>query len=169
MRGKGASSSAQRTRYGITPAHAGKSVGRQGHGWAKRDHPRTCGEKLKPALNLGHFLGSPPHMRGKAVCEIVPRNQRGITPAHAGKSLPMNSKMNPLMGSPPHMRGKGNVAWGIANLDGITPAHAGKRRWWVLVGNGIWAHPRTCGEKYLPQNKRMCAGGITPAHAGKSF
>ena len=32
---------------------------------AIRDHPRTCGEKLKTVVQDGRYLGSPPHMRGK--------------------------------------------------------------------------------------------------------
>ena len=51
---------------GITPAYAGKSY-RGGVQLQKIwDHPRLCGEKLKPRRRIETNQGSPPPMRGKA-------------------------------------------------------------------------------------------------------
>ena len=46
MRGKGAGLPCRKVFCRITPAHAGKSLKRAEQGEVKRDHPRTCGEKL---------------------------------------------------------------------------------------------------------------------------
>ena len=73
---------------GITPAHAGKSSLVMVTPPPVRDHPRTRGEK-RPIAEA-HFvcLGSPPHTRGKALGELHCVPHLGITPAHAGKSIP---------------------------------------------------------------------------------
>ena len=125
-RGKGPGSRVVTVPTGITPAHAGKSAGgrRQlrGHG----DHPRTRGEKpvLVAALRLP--VGSPPHTRGKALVNYCGETSARITPAHAGKRVPVRlagkrSRDHPRtrgektfrdasalasQGSPPHTRGK---------------------------------------------------------------
>ena len=87
-------------------------------------------------------------MRGKGKrTEHKPRRVR-ITPAYAGKSVPLiflwdNIKDHPrvcgekrnqicslsaLLGSPPHMRGK-DLIQEVAELEvGITPAYAGKSK-----------------------------------------
>ena len=71
---------------GITPAYAGKSLRRCRSAASCRDHPRICGEK-KTGLRISDvLLGSPPHMRGKALLlrDLAPHQR--ITPAYAGKS-----------------------------------------------------------------------------------
>ena len=87
MRGKVACFSSCSYGVGITPAHAGKSdPGKQAH-LVVQDHPRTCGEKFKKLLIGRSFEGSPPHMRGKALCRPARKKSIRITPAHAGKRL----------------------------------------------------------------------------------
>ena len=126
MRGKAGCSRWRMRLSGITPAHAGKSFQCFRKLRAVWDHPRTCGEKLHP-LQFSHTVsGSPPHMRGKVVMPPRFQRSRGITPAHAGKSLPpcagtASNWDHPRtcgekstagcdkygqVGSPPHMRGK---------------------------------------------------------------
>ena len=71
---------------GITPACAGKSIINYCVSCCVWDHPRMCGEKKRITGGIGRGLGSPPHVRGKAVpaaANVVPV---GITPACAGKS-----------------------------------------------------------------------------------
>ena len=46
-----------------------------------------CGEKQYEDENVGVQAGSPPHMRGKGHSKSNAFNLRGITPAHAGKSV----------------------------------------------------------------------------------
>ena len=87
MRGKVASSGASSVSFGITPAHAGKSVGTSAVSGANRDHPRPCGEKLYDATGLDADKGSPPPMRGKVHARSIIFDAPRITPAHAGKSI----------------------------------------------------------------------------------
>ena len=127
-------------------------------------------------------------MRGKG---LNPPRYSGIcriTPAYAGKSMPVNPKKDKRVGSPPHMRGK--VATGRQTVCrcGITPAYAGKRGLRKRGSRNPADHPRICGEKWdkLPSETKqkgspphmrgkdvkltMNAGQlrITPAYAGKS-
>ena len=70
---------------GITPAYAGKRP-TQRHGRRySRDHPRVCGEKNGICRAKVPHLGSPPRMRGKALCGLDVHIHAGITPAYAGK------------------------------------------------------------------------------------
>ena len=111
---------------GITPAHAGKSVKSDFQSTATGDHPRACGEKKEQLKNQDAQLGSPPRMRGKGVLQNISLQLLGITPAHAGKSIPnaarmlsgrdhpracgekgyVTKKFDDETGSPPRMRGK---------------------------------------------------------------
>ena len=174
---------------GITPAHAGKSVEYYGvilHAW---DHPRTCGEKIVMCSQATKVLGSPPHMRGKAIQFLCCTPPRGITPAHAGKRDSLILYRNcirdhprtcgekahllhspaPAMGSPPHMRGKAKVPFQAAQSFGITPAHAGKSRLRRNRPVHAWDHPRTCGEKSILFHLEMWCLGSPPHMRGKVY
>ena len=90
-----------------------------------------------------------------------------ITPAYAGKSLPLLSSMcisedHPRLcgekgssvpggdcfwGSPPPMRGKGELPCPVNGLNGITPAYAGKSFFDDPPKSLFEDHPRLCGEK----------------------
>ena len=114
--------------------------------------------------------------------------RRGITPAHAGKSLLRlgtggGNKDHPRTrgekrieearriadrGSPPHTRGK---AWGAASLRTefrITPAHAGKSASSRATGGAITDHPRTRGEKFLIIADTQGSTGSPPHTRGKA-
>ena len=67
MRGKVAVLESKRCNFGITPAYAGKSCTEILGKSCPWDHPRICGEKVFRKCNAVSHLGSPPHMRGKAV------------------------------------------------------------------------------------------------------
>ena len=73
---------------GITPAHAGKTCSVTPLRCGERDHPRACGENRASGAESGMRTGSPPRMRGKRIGELPTIGQGGITPAHAGKTLP---------------------------------------------------------------------------------
>ena len=110
----------------ITPACAGKRAAVPVGPFLLRDHPRMCGEKIKPKDLIGIPWGSPPHVRGKGLCVGLVLRAVRITPACAGKRMlpavffdcPAD---HPRMcgekyggykrgrlggGSPPHVRGK---------------------------------------------------------------
>ena len=110
----------------ITPACAGKTR-RDGFGDQKVwDHPRMRGEDLNATVGGGFLMGSPPHARGRLQCVSNKERKYGITPACAGKTLPLCAVQvaeadHPRMrgedswrpfacllsvGSPPHARGR---------------------------------------------------------------
>ena len=71
---------------GITPACAGKRIGRLQCRTSRKDHPRVCGEKqILPPGQLAR-AGSPPRVRGKVGLFVCALCTDGITPACAGKS-----------------------------------------------------------------------------------
>ena len=49
------------------------------------DHPRICGEKIVVNEKVADRTGSPPHMRGKGMLQVLISEPLGITPAYAGK------------------------------------------------------------------------------------
>ena len=131
---------------GITPACAGKRGCRTRSAPSVRDHPRMRGEKvdLSPVNPLNQ--GSPPHARGKDAEDDVGQIEIGITPACAGKRMPLidqpaiegdhprmrgekqnlRRQIKCMAGSPPHARGKAAMERLCQQRAGITPACAGK-------------------------------------------
>ena len=67
MRGKVDFISVLMDKERITPAHAGKRPLERQFVAVSWDHPRTCGEKFNWRWFSFSRVGSPPHMRGKAV------------------------------------------------------------------------------------------------------
>ena len=147
MRGKDAVKRHSARGFGITPACAGKSTSALLFLSCSWDHPRMCGEKLAFSAVRVREMGSPPRMRGKVVYALRDCSQRGITPAYAGKSTPINESSFtkrdhprvcgekfpaafatfPIVGSPPRMRGKVAPCITLRCRPRITPAYAGKR------------------------------------------
>ena len=170
VRGKAIAQGLPLVPSGITPACAGKRC--RLRSWRLRfwDHPRMCGEKEHPQADYGMQEGSPPHVRGKAISNIVEDENLGITPACAGKRFLRRAKArrfwdHPRMcgekmrfwqqillhwGSPPHVRGKAKYNKNKNGIYGITPACAGKSWKAPSCIGRIRDHPRMCGEK-LPR------------------
>ncbi len=186
-RGKGRTQCAVNDGFGITPAHAGKSVGFLKCTLYREDHPRTRGEKALIVHLITSFPGSPPHTRGKVLPCPANRHIAGITPAHAGKRQITatiiafirdhprtrgEKRAERLLlfggeGSPPHTRGKAVPQLGLRGEGRITPAHAGKSRlssdWRPLRGD----HPRTRGEKSVLVAPLHALPGSPPHTRGK--
>ena len=187
MRGKDPEHSSKLFCTRITPAHAGKSTEEIQSQLDEKDHPRTCGEKLKAYKSPSSNRGSPPHMRGKVYKIATGDLDEGITPAHAGKRdfqflylqqpedhpRTCGEKLKIVFflllpwGSPPHMRGKAFASACIANELRITPAHAGKSAEWNGTDWAWWDHPRTCGEKLLSRVRSTIKKGSPPHMRGK--
>ena len=85
MRGKGRCCGLEDDATGITPAYAGKRTIFVRPSQCNRDHPRVCGEKIRPRATASANHGSPPRMRGKALGDSLAGVRGGITPAYAGK------------------------------------------------------------------------------------
>ena len=167
MRGKGFLCNPNQAPSGITPAHAGKSQKLLLKFEKKQDHPRACGEKARRSRALCLTSGSPPRMRGKEDLAEEEAKGKGITPAHAGKSIAPILHLGAFTGSPPRMRGKVNPITADKMIDRITPAHAGKST--ASVGSHaceLGSPPRMRG-KDCRRLFDFLALRITPAHAGK--
>ena len=167
MRGKVIERAQCEARLGITPAHAGKSIGGGVLLLPQGDHPRPCGEKVAPLLPAELEAGSPPPMRGQGCCRRSKTLPARITPAHAGKRVRRGGGVLGLLdhprpcgeksmqqhramsktGSPPPMRGKATIKAKVQAQRRITPAHAGKSLSKALFLAHLWDHPRPCGEK----------------------
>ena len=150
----------------ITPACAGKTGCPGTAAPARQDHPRVCGENSRLRGVHTSRRGSPPRVRGKpSVVEWVIHKLR-ITPACAGKTEYMRTRVRflkdhprvcgenfmlskdstPGPGSPPRVRGKrrkNNIP--LLHV-GITPACAGKTVSVNFVTTAVEDHPRVCGE-----------------------
>ena len=131
--------------------------------------------------------GSPPRMRGKVFCLLRLLCGSGITPAHAGKSRPIQGRCGdgrdhpracgekrkkPMTrcrkpGSPPRMRGKETARRVGRDWFRITPAHAGKSGHHQRRGRNNKDHPRACGEKSQRCPSRDRERGSPPRMRGK--
>ena len=81
---------------GITPACAGKtSYGIRSVSF-NRDHPRVCGENLRPPMSAPARIGSPPRVRGKQAESFTGITLSRITPACAGKTFHITQKVKVL-------------------------------------------------------------------------
>ena len=85
MRGKAKTKAPAGGWKGITPAYAGKSPAQGEPDTCAKDHPRVCGEKEENKVQENSTKGSPPRMRGKALCSELSDSLQRITPAYAGK------------------------------------------------------------------------------------
>ena len=96
MRGKGHRRVVDLRMYRITPAYAGKRLSHSSSEIVTEDHPRLCGEKDSWDIDFLRDLGSPPPMRGKAALSRYDRTACGITPAYAGKRIPLGRGRTPF-------------------------------------------------------------------------
>ena len=145
-RGKRAARSSRSGRWGLIPAHAGKTAGRGRSASRLGAHPRSRGENLLEGLNRGVGLGSSPLTRGKHIARVKLAPDRGLIPAHAGKTdgtldrtlmiwahprsrgenINCTSHVVFSHGSSPLTRGKPLGRIRDARPMGLIPAHAGK-------------------------------------------
>ena len=87
VRGKLTAPISRRSRWGITPAGAGKTSTLHGILKTAQDHPRRCGENQLYIIKNDRYLGSPPQVRGKPAMPCLTFVMPGITPAGAGKTI----------------------------------------------------------------------------------
>ena len=71
---------------GLIPAHAGKTSLRHTSRAMYRAHPRSRGENSSSLVASGSTAGSSPLTRGKHVASAHHADERGLIPAHAGKT-----------------------------------------------------------------------------------
>ena len=150
----------------LIPAHAGKTrLELNAHGEPPA-HPRSRGENGYIYVYPWSSDGSSPLTRGKHVPLIKLAPDRGLIPAHAGKTRrnarsghahpahPRSRGENGLWcssfglfpGSSPLTRGKLGLSVSFVSLCRLIPAHAGKTVLHVMPPWSWRAHPRSRGE-----------------------
>ena len=147
---RGKPTSAKRTTGvpGLIPAHAGKTQdGREG-GRAAQAHPRSRGENLTPPLTRSLLHGSSPLTRGKRWWKGRSRRDRGLIPAHAGKTLPREEHV-PARRAHPRSRGENQcTSFALIARSGSSPLTRGKQSM---------------------RGTRFASRRLIPAHAGKTL
>ena len=172
---------------GLIPAHAGKTASAAWAaviGWA---HPRSRGENLFMAIRCIWLPGSSPLTRGKRVWPSAGWKDRGLIPAHAGKTptarqSPPCSRAHPRSrgenhpasghtrtstGSSPLTRGKRYCRRSEHHARGLIPAHAGKTSSRSHATSKRRAHPRSRGENRWERRRGCRCWGSSPLTRGK--
>ena len=171
----------------LIPAHAGKTLVRRRPGRVRRAHPRSRGENHQEVTLVGACAGSSPLTRGKPLLGEAGARDRGLIPAHAGKTLRVHPWVHLLAahprsrgencvasapgfrrrGSSPLTRGKLHALMPVLPQVGLIPAHAGK----TIGGTGTTsenpAHPRSRGENFDPSACGHPFQGSSPLTRGK--
>ena len=150
----------------IIPACAGNSGPSRSPRAHSPDHPRVCGELLRPFSQLLICPGSSPRVRGtlegRGTLEEVPR----IIPACAGNSLRCSSIGGPISGSSPRVRGTQHVTVDTIGEMRIIPACAGNSLTPSTADERLSDHPRVCGELHEAQVMTLREYGSSPRVRG---
>ena len=151
---------------GLIPAHAGKTKMLRCSSASSAAHPRSRGENPSWQRTRSRSPGSSPLTRGKQPLAKTGAFDKGLIPAHAGKTpcnpgRPGGGRAHPRsrgenrhelldagfhLGSSPLTRGKHLQMELSAVGDGLIPAHAGKTASASPFAWTTWAHPRSRGE-----------------------
>ena len=171
----------------LIPAHAGKTRLVAAVDRLRSAHPRSRGENVRGPQGQGVKRGSSPLTRGKPDNHGDQWRDRGLIPAHAGKT-PWTASACPPSQAHPRSRGE-NSYRGKRDFDGrgsspltrgkparaslsrsglgLIPAHAGKTRSSAVTPTGWRAHPRSRGENALTMSIHVLADGSSPLTRGK--
>ena len=178
----------------LIPAHAGKTESLCFRSFFLSAHPRSRGENGYPVSVQAQLLGSSPLTRGKRRVAPGVAQDRGLIPAHAGKTkaaqqMVVNFQAHPRSrgenencsvlavltpGSSPLTRGKHEPRSPPGCCPGLIPAHAGKTDLALVSIDAREAHPRSRGENAVkalvnqPGSVDATDAGLIPAHAGKT-
>ena len=131
----------------LIPAHAGKTPWRLREPVPGTAHPRSRGENASPPLVRRGKSGSSPLTRGKQALEALDATERGLIPAHAGKTV---RARRPGHHRPAHPRSRG---------ENQTTEQA--------FVKALGSSPLTRGKLHDP-GQEWHGPGLIPAHAGKT-
>ena len=172
---------------GLIPAHAGKTRSGAWSRAGRRAHPRSRGENRPSPSTSKSWAGSSPLTRGKLRGPRPRDTDRGLIPAHAGKTdlggggghergaHPRSRGENGVeshtiahgLGSSPLTRGKHAGGHAAAVGPGLIPAHAGKTSATPTATKHYRAHPRSRGENTPWSPARAPCLGSSPLTRGK--
>ena len=186
MRGTPQRGGCLRLRNGIIPAYAGNTIRTRSDTASSRDHPRVCGEHEWSKMTKESVSGSSPRMRGTLRAPTGRSLHVGIIPAYAGNtynpypcgtgdrdhprvcgehsSIARATSLRP--GSSPRMRGTQRQSFRSDFRIGIIPAYAGNTGGERIVDDGLWDHPRVCGEHYWIGISHVFSWGSSPRMRG---
>ena len=186
-RGKRSAKRRGRSGQGLIPAHAGKTSRHARRPRGRRAHPRSRGENARMSTERSLRSGSSPLTRGKPESAGAYALDRGLIPAHAGKTTyrprggwsrgahPRSRGENTwasmgfgrAAGSSPLTRGKPSRSKRKVMVRGLIPAHAGKTQGAPLTSWSHPAHPRSRGENDGTRRFRRVKRGSSPLTRGK--
>ena len=166
----------------ITPARAGKTCQNYSPGIVGWDHPRSCGKDRIDVFDFNLQLGSPPLVRERRRSHPQIHEEKGITPARAGKtgvSLPRLChrgdhprscgkddsaflRIKDGQGSPPLVRERQRHLRPHRGRNGITPARAGKTAFSAHPCTVHGDHPRSCGKDTVAEPSTFFVEGSPP-------
>ena len=141
-----------------------------------------CGKDKLHVFMRNNRMGSPPHVRERPPMVFERRNICRITPACAGKTLSIPSRIDSawdhprmcgkdhafknfsleIMGSPPHVRERPYERAPQSRVRRITPACAGKTCRAACLRLRDWDHPRMCGKDTRSPLRQLCDPGSPP-------
>ena len=152
---------------GLIPAHAGKTFSLPFPTFLCWAHPRSRGENTSPPSSSIAQSGSSPLTRGK-LHEVLPGGgDRGLIPAHAGKTAAGRRTEG---AGPAHPRSRGEnrcISDLPVTLTGLIPAHAGKTFTSTTCAFRRRAHPRSRGENAMCRSQSLSVRGSSPLTRGK--
>ena len=154
-------------RWGLIPAHAGKTPPQHKPSRPRWAHPRSRGENGRARSRVTGRVGSSPLTRGKQRDQCRRRRAPGLIPAHAGKT---QERVPGIGYVAAHPRSRGENEFGGLGVDGclrLIPAHAGKTRSGSQGPGRPRAHPRSRGENWLIPVVRGASAGSSPLTRGK--
>ena len=186
VRGAGHGTGDDKTESGIIPACAGsrlRGFRRISRRW---DHPRVCGEQLRPKSNILTTAGSSPRVRGAVAYETGAVGIFGIIPACAGSSRRRHPERGnewdhprvcgeqlflfacafALWGSSPRVRGADLDDLVLVMGAGIIPARAGSSAQYICRACREGDHPRACGEQSPAMRTVETMAGSSPRVRG---
>ena len=175
------------SRRGLIPAHAGKTGEREADLRGNRAHPRSRGENGSKAAPVTIAGGSSPLTRGKLTRRGTGLRDRGLIPAHAGKTrvrpgdlherrahprsrgenITPRVEVRLYSGSSPLTRGKRLGRGNESRVRGLIPAHAGKTPGRTRPAPLRTAHPRSRGENRGSEELGEARQGSSPLTRGK--
>ena len=186
-RGKRIRLASTRSHFRLIPAHAGKTLEKTLAREPSGAHPRSRGENISSRSAIWFLRGSSPLTQGKRWRRRWRVSRRGLIPAHAGKTSPVEAqsgscaahprsrgenqvvpKMVPgFPGSSPLTRGKPTdiLAGTLGNR--LIPAHAGKTSSRCSRKDCMPAHPRSRGENHMHTAPTSAFAGSSPLTRGK--
>ena len=132
---------------GLIPAHVGKTSPRHTQTRSPPAHPRSRGENARAASARGLRPGSSPLTWGKPAAKDSTVFERGLIPAHVGKTYASKACRLPLRA---HPRSRGE------NMG---------ETWWRKLTGG--SSPLTWGKR-CQERLAFIPVGLIPAHVGKT-